>query len=133
MARLDFTFITTATNAAGVSLGLDDIPQDVKDDVEEVYAYLKANPTGRMRTPAFASKTEMLTWVALVQAYCAVRPAGVLRFRKSPTRNLPENVMDFRITDPLPDNGAEGIAAAVEAVKAAAKPTLPTPAKATRK
>jgi len=131
MARLEFAYVPTATAAGGTSaLTLEDIPQDIRDDIEEVYAYLKTNPAGRMRTPAFPTKTEALAWQALATAYCKLRPGGEIRFRKSPTKGLPENVFDFRVTDLLPDNGSEGIRNAVEAAKATAQETpTPPPAK----
>lgn len=130
MARLEFSFVPTATAANGTpTLTLEDIPQDVRDDIEEVYAYLKTNPAGRMRTPKFASKQEALAWQAMAVAYCKVRPAGEIRFRKSPTKGLPDTVFDFRVTDLLPDNGTDGINEAVEAVKAAAVAPQPVPVK----
>lgn len=138
MARLDFTFVPTAAAAGGnAGLTLEDIPQDIKDDIEEVYAYLKTNPAGRMRTPAFVdsngnpSKQNALAWQAMATAYCRLRPAGEIRFRKSPTKGLPDHIFDFRVTD-LVDNGTNGIRDAVEAAKASAQ-TVQAPSKGTKK
>ena len=121
MAKLEFTFVPTNAPAGSNELTLDEIPQDIRDGVEEVYAYLKTNPAGRMRTPAFADKNAAAVWQALTTAYCKVRPAGAVRFRRSPTRNLPENVIDFRITDLAADNGKDAIQDAVNAIKLAKK------------
>jgi hypothetical protein len=106
---MNFSFVPTNSGAAGSDLALDEIPQDVRDEVEEVYAFLKANPNGRMRTPEFPSKQAALAWQAMAVAYCKVRPAGEIRFRKSPTRGLKDTVIDFRITDLPVDNGAVAI------------------------
>lgn len=127
MARMEFSFVPTAQAASGTAaLTLEDIPQDIRDDIEEVYAYLKTNPAGRMRTPAFPSKQDALAWQAMATAYCKLRPGGEIRFRKSPTKGLPDTVFDFRVTDLLPDNGTDGINAAVDAIKAqAAAPAAP--------
>jgi len=129
MARLTFTPIqqTSSASNAGNGLTLLDIPQDVRDDVEEVYAYCKANPTARMRTPEFADKNAALAWQTLATAYCALRPNGAIGFRRSPTRGLAENVFDFRIKD-LPDpNATNAVRDAVEAAKATG--ALKAPAK----
>lgn len=138
MAR-KVSYVPTAPDRGSVAtIPANEIPDDVKVEVEEVYLALKANPNGRMRAE-FDTKAEMLQYQTQVASYCRQRTVdGVdapLRFRKSPTKNLPETTMDYRIGDPLPDNGKEGIQAAVadaHAVAAAAlTPDAPaTPAKA---
>lgn len=139
---LEFSFIPTSAGTTPAATTLDAIPDDVKTDVEEVYNYLKNHPDGRMRTPAFvdadgnADVAAAKRWFAQAQAYCRLRPAelgGELRIRKSPTRGLPDNIIDFRVSDmPKPDANAQAINNAVTAVKAAAATPQP-PAKATRK
>jgi hypothetical protein len=123
MAQLDFTFIPTQSAASASGVTVDEIPEDVRKDVEAVYAALKANPQGRMRV-TFANKTEALQWIAVASTYCKIRTEGPIRFRRSPTKNLPENVVDFRITD-IPKNDTDAIrdaAAALTDTKVSAKP-----------
>jgi len=95
MALLKFIPNTPAKGSAG--LALEDIPDEVRKDAEEVYETLKTNP-GRMRVE-FATLAELNTYITQLTAYCKLRPAGPIRFRKSPTRDLPPTAMDFRITD----------------------------------
>jgi hypothetical protein len=120
MANLQF--IPTTSNKSGPTLlTMDDVPQSVRDEVEEVYTVLKANP-GRMRA-AFDTLAEMNTYIAQVKAYCDLRPAGAIRFRKSPTKGLKPTEMEFRITDLQTENEktVADINDAVDAVKDAAK------------
>lgn len=117
---LNFTFIPLKGNSSPANtLDLDDIPQEVKDGVEEVYAALKSNPSGRMGI-AFETPVEAQTFIAQVKSYCELRPAGPLYYRKSPVRGAKPNEVFFRITDVPKDNATEGIRQAVETVKAAA-------------
>lgn len=113
---LNFVYVPNQTTTASSGLTVEEIPQDVRDDVEQVYAALKANPNGRMRVE-FADKTEALRWIAVATAYCKIRPAGAIRFRRSPTRGLAENVVDFRITD-IPKDGTDEIREAAAALNA---------------
>lgn len=117
MAQLKFAFIPTQQAASTSTLTVEEIPEDIRKDVEEIYAALKQNPNGRMRVE-FASKTEALQWVQVASTYCKIRPAGAIRFRRSPTRDLPDNVVDFRITD-IPKNGTEEIREAAAALNKA--------------
>lgn len=97
---------TAADNGSGPLLPLSAIPADVIAEVEEVYTALKANPNGRMRAE-FDTKAELGAYMTQVSSYCRQRTIdGIdapLRFRKSPTKNLPETTMDYRISDPLPE------------------------------
>lgn len=77
---------------------LDQIPEQVRKDVEEIYAGMKASPNGRM-SATFDTVEEKTQWMAQVKAYCEQRPGGAVRFRVSPVRNAPKNQLDFRITD----------------------------------
>lgn len=121
MAQLQFIPNATSKSSASASLTLEDVPTEVRTEVEEVYKTLKTNP-GRMRAE-FTTLAEMNTYIAQVQAYCALRPEGAIRFRRSPSRGLKSTQMDFRITDLKTENEetTEGIQTAVENVKAAAK------------
>lgn len=120
-------FVPTSADGSAATLDIDEIPADVKAEVEEVYAALKANPNGRMKA-TFDTKAELDTYRTQVISYCVQRTvdgvAAPLRFRKSPTKNLPETVMEFRIGD-IP---AEKPAPAAETPAEA--PATETPAKA---
>lgn len=95
--RGNITFVPTSSNSGATLIALEDIPEDVVQGVEEVYAALKS-AAGRMRAE-FDSKAEAIQWMRQAQAYCAQRPDGAIRFRKSPTPKLADNVIEFRITD----------------------------------
>lgn len=114
MAQLNFVFVPNTTAATSSAVTVDEIPEDVRKDVEAVYAALKTNPNGRMRVE-FKDKTEALQWIAVATTYCNIRTGGPIRFRKSPTKGLPENVVDFRITD-IPQNGTDAIRDAAAAL-----------------
>lgn len=108
---------TTIVDFSGPQMTpLDEIPQDVIDYVEEVYA--KQRKTRSRERAIYDTEAELKTEFKLMADYVAQRPkekGGILRIRKSPTRkeNLPEDlkaisdrVMDFRITADLEANGA---------------------------
>jgi len=118
MANL--TFVANTVSSTG-TIPLDQIPQEVKDDAEEVYKVLKTNH-GRMKVD-FPSVGELNAYIANLKAYCEQRPEGAIRFRKSPTRNLPKTSMEFRITDlETPEEATtNGIRQAVEEVKTTTK------------
>ena len=83
---------------------LDEIPNDVKEFVESVYAKQRKTP-GRERV-TYDTAEELRDDFKLMADYCAQRPAGILKIRKSPTRDLAENVMDIRVSADVPANGA---------------------------
>lgn len=120
MANLQF-IPQENSKSVPAQLSLEEVPEEVRKEVEEVYATLKTNP-GRMRV-SFGTLAEMNTYESQVKAYCKLRPAGEIRFRRSPTKGLPKTTMDFRITDLLTANEekTEEIREATEAVKTAAK------------
>lgn len=114
MAR-STVFVPSANPTKGARpIALEDVPQDVRDEVEEAYAAMKSNPNGRFRA-TFDTKAELLQFLAHANAYCANRPeaftvtdengvesvvlGGPIRFRRSPSKGLAENVMDYRVTD----------------------------------
>jgi hypothetical protein len=85
---------------------LDDIPNDVKQYVEEVYAKQRKTP-GRERAE-YDTEEELKREFKFMADYVAQRPkslGGPLKIRKSPTRDMPDNVMDFRINADLEANG----------------------------
>ena len=119
MANLVFIPNATSKGSGGVQISLDNIPDEVKKDVEEVYAALKTNP-GRMRAE-FASLGELNLYITQVKAYCDQRPEGAIKFRKSPSRGLPPTTMEFRITDLQTENEqtTEAIRDGVKAIESA--------------
>ncbi len=111
------------------SIPLDSIPQEVKDEVEQVYENLKTHPGGRIRA-TFDNRAELLQYVAQATSYCNQRPGGAIRFRRSPTKNLTDNIMDFRISDLPPDNGTEDIREAAKIANTPAPAAAPAAAPA---
>lgn len=93
----DLKFIPDNAGSKSTELSLDQIPEDIRKDVDEAYKLLKANQ-GRFRV-SFPSEGEANAWILLAKAYCKVRPDGEIKFRKSNTRDLPAGTFDFRVTD----------------------------------
>jgi len=99
MAR-KLAFIQSTT--AGNVIALDEIPQDVKDEIDATYASI-AKSDGRIRAE-FDDEAEALLYCKQAASYCAQhRP--VWKFRRSPTRNLPPTTVDFRVTADVAENG----------------------------
>jgi hypothetical protein len=102
MARKVSYVPTAGDNGSVATIPAAEIPADVIAEVEEIYAALKANPNGRMRAE-FDSKEELNQYMTQVVSYCRQRTVegapAPLRFRKSPTKGLPETTMDYRIGD----------------------------------
>jgi hypothetical protein len=101
MARHGKMEFIPATVATGI-IPMDQIPQDVKDDFEGAWKEMQKSE-GRMRV-SFDTKAEALKWTREMASYAANRPGGALRFRRSPTKGLPDEVVDFRITADLEAN-----------------------------
>jgi len=95
MAR-KLTFVPAATPST-FTMDLDSIPQDIRDEVEQAYKAIKEN-RGAIRAE-FDSKEELAQFENMVKAYCNLRPAGAIRYRRSPVKGMPETEMQFRITD----------------------------------
>lgn len=120
------TFIPTTSPVASV-MPLDQIPQEIKDEVEEMYAALK-KADGRFSI-SFDTKQEVSEYEKQVKAYCAGRvdslgqPAPI-RYRRSPAKGLPETTIQFRVVDiPVESEKATAdIREATEKVNANAKP-----------
>jgi hypothetical protein len=94
-------------NASGSLIPLEQIPQDVMDDMEEAYQLL-SQADGRIRVE-FDTKDEKAAFSRQAQSYCAQRPSGKLKFRWSPSKDLPnkDTFGDFRVTVDLEANGAD--------------------------
>lgn len=95
------TFIPNVTTSAFIPLA--DIPEEVKSEMEEYYEACRKQD-GRIRIE-FDTVDELKTYFRQMASYAAQRPKGALRVRKSPTRNLPDNVADFRVTLDVAENG----------------------------
>lgn len=91
---------TTAGQASAV-----EVPQEVKDDVDGIYAHLTAHPD-QEGFAEFDTKAEKNTWMNQARVYCKSRAAGALTLRQLPSKHLPENQVRFAITADLPENGA---------------------------
>jgi len=91
-------------NVTGTQLiPLDEIPDDIKQWAEEVYEKIRKTD-GRERA-AYDNDDEMNLEAKYLASYCAQRPHGALKFRRSPTKDLPAHTMDFRITADVEANG----------------------------
>ncbi len=88
--------------SAGAIIPMADIPQDVRDEMEEAYEQLSGHD-GRIRA-TFDTEEEALLYCRQAASYCAQRESGVLKFRRSPTKGLPKNVVDFTVKADLPAN-----------------------------
>lgn len=132
MART-IVFIPAAVKGGPVQYTLDEIPADVKREVEEMYEAGKT-ADGRFRL-TFGSKKELLAYAAMAGSYAAQRPGGPIKFRKSPVRGLPDNVGEFRVTDIDQDSedATAAIKEGVEALKAAGSASFTVPAAAPTK
>lgn len=82
---------------------LDEIPQDVKEFVESTYEKQRKVPSRERVT--YGSEDELKADFKLMVDYATQRKAGILKVRKSPTRDLPANTMDIRITADVEANG----------------------------
>lgn len=88
-----------------------EIRDDIKSDVEEMYAFLAANPNTEGNI-VFDTVKELKADLRQIRAYCASREAGALKFRQLNSKHLPDTHVRFQITADLPENGArEGKAA----------------------
>lgn len=151
MARTTAVFVPNATpqSATATELELTDIPRDIREEVEAIYVALLAAPAGRMHIE-FDTVQELQEYVRYAQGYCLLRPAGQIRFRKSPVKGKetrPDTHLDFKVTDLLTKDeettanvrqatvkagGSDGTPKALRPVVAAAKAAKVTaPAKVT--
>lgn len=82
---------------------LDAIPDDLKAFVEDVYKRQSKTP-GRERV-TYDNDQERDAEFKLMVDYAKQRKAGVLKIRRSPSKDLPDHTMDIRITRDLEANG----------------------------
>lgn len=102
MARKS-TFVASATSAGRTPL--DQIPDDVKQEVLAALDQISKSD-GRIRTE-FDTEDEANLFMKQAADFAAQhKPA--LKVRRSPTRNLPANVVDWRVTRDVPANGQAG-------------------------
>lgn len=106
MAR-KLAFIASTTS--GNVIALDDIPQDVRDEMDDAYKTI-AKSDGRIRAE-FDTEEEALLYCKQAASYCG-QHSPVWKFRRSPTRNLPPTTVDFRVTADLAENGKAASVAA---------------------
>lgn len=85
-----------------------EVSQEVKDDVDGLYAYLTENPKEEGRAE-FDTLDERKSWIKQVRAYCPTREAGALKFRILPSKSLPITTMRFQLTADLPTNGSRNV------------------------
>jgi len=81
-----------------------DIPQEVKDDIDAIYAHLRENP-GTEGFAEFDSADEVNKWLSQVRSYVRTREAGALKFRQLPSKHLADTQLRFSLTADLPANG----------------------------
>lgn len=133
--------VSQTANAKAAPLALEDIPEWVRQDAEDAYEVCGKNPLARLHAE-FDTVEDAKLYQRLMTSYCQIRtvdgkPAQI-RFRKSPTRNQPDHVMDFRVTDLLTENEkktadireAAAKANAAAPARVAAATSAPTPATA---
>jgi len=113
MPRQTSTFVPDVMGS--VRTPLDEIPVDIKQYVETVFIKQSKTP-GRERA-IYDTEDELKTEWKLMVDYAAQRPQGVLKIRRSPTRDAslvkalgpnvnPDLVMEFRVSADLEANGA---------------------------
>jgi hypothetical protein len=91
-----------------------EIPDEVRDDLEEVYAALSAQPNHEAHA-AFDTEDEKKLFIRMARKYADTREAGALTFRIKPSKNLPVTEIRFQLTTRVaesPENDAANAAAA---------------------
>jgi hypothetical protein len=73
-----------------------DVPDEVKQDIEDTYAAMLANP-GLEANVEFDTENEAKLWVRQVRSYCASREAGALKFRLLPSKHLDATMRRFSL------------------------------------
>lgn len=102
MARKS-SFIASATSNGRTPL--DQIPKDVRDEVLAALEQISKSD-GRIRTE-FDTEAEANDFMKLAADFAAQHKPP-LKVRRSPTRNLPANVVDWRVTRDVPATAAQG-------------------------
>ena len=99
MART-LAFVPNVSGSALIPLA--EIPEDVQNEMDEAYEQLRGHD-GRIRA-TFDTEEEANIYCRQAASYCAQRESGALKFRRSPTKGLPKNVVDFTVKADLPAN-----------------------------
>lgn len=102
MARKS-SFISSATSNG--RLPLDQIPADVQKEVLDALEKISKSD-GRIRTE-FDTEAEANEFMKQAADFAAQHKPP-LKVRRSPTRNLPANVVDWRVTRDVPATAAAG-------------------------
>lgn len=116
--KTDPTFVPAVSSAASV-MPIDQIPLEIREEVEAMYTALKT-ADGRFSIE-FDTEQEVAEYEKLVKSYCKIRPAGEIRYRRSPAKNLPKTTIQFAIRD-IPvekEKATEDIRSAVAKVEEA--------------
>jgi hypothetical protein len=82
-----------------------DVPEDVKTEIDGLFDWLTANPGHEGRVTGFEDDKERNLWLRQVRAYCPSREAGALKFRQLPSKNLPDGEIRFSLTRDIPQDG----------------------------
>jgi hypothetical protein len=82
-----------------------DVPQDVKDEIDQLFDHLMANP-GQEGFAEFDDAKEKREWLRQVRSYAISREAGALKFRQLPSKHLPDNQVRFSLARDIPADGA---------------------------
>lgn len=105
----DLAFVPTVKAAAKGATPIEQIPQELIEQVEQVYKLLQTNE-GNFHAE-FANKAELAQWEELVKSYCAQRMAdgkpAPITYRRSPVRGQQDGHVNFRITDLAQKNEAD--------------------------
>lgn len=102
MARRSVALVDTTGDE---QVALEDIPDDLKEFVEDVYNRQRKTP-GRERV-TYDSDKERDAEYKLIRDYIAQRPQGVLKVVRAPSKDLPAHTMDLRFSADLPANAAK--------------------------
>lgn len=115
--------MTVRVAASAGTASAEDIPQEIKDDLESMYAELRkgglegfvdfsADESGDVPDPATLTDDQVAefgklanVWANQASVYFKTREAGALRFRQLPSKGLPKYQRRFQITADLEANG----------------------------
>lgn len=102
--------VTLSPKLAVGSVTADQIPAEVKKDVEDIWTALQANPDQDIRVEE-DTKEAVLKWLRYAVSYGSQRMdasgnSAKLLIRALPKRNLPENVKYISVKRDVPGDGA---------------------------
>jgi hypothetical protein len=110
MAKRLMTAVQAPKPGQGATL---DVPQDVKDEIDGLFAHLTEHPDqegfitfepedGQEMTDVVKEKNR---WLSQVRSYARTREAGALNFRQLPSKHLPDNQVRFSLKRDIPADG----------------------------